>query len=73
LEFILPENGKNAFLGAVNKSTGKIYVFDRKAELLEGFPVYGTSKFHITDLDKDGKLNLIVGSKEGSIYNYSME
>ncbi|MFT7114390.1 MAG: hypothetical protein ACI8P7_001176, partial [Candidatus Azotimanducaceae bacterium] len=66
LEFILPQNSKNAFIGAVNKTTGKIYVFDRKAELLDGFPVYGTSKFHITDLDKDGKLNLIVGSKEGS-------
>ncbi len=73
LEFVLPEGTKSAFIGAVDSENGKVYVFNRKAELLEGFPIYGTSLFHITDLDKDGKLNLVVGSKEGSVYNYTIE
>lgn len=73
LEFVLPENSKSIFIAAVDAEKGKIYAFDRKAELIDGFPIYGTSLFHIVDLDKDGKLNLIVGSKEGSVYNYSVE
>lgn len=64
-------NGNLIALQANEES--QVYIFTKDGRLLDDFPVYGTSDFDIGDLDNDGHLNLIVGSKEGSIYNYNIE
>lgn len=64
-------NGSLIALQANEES--QVYIFTKDGRLLDDFPVYGTSDFDIGDLDNDGHLNLIVGSKEGSIYNYNIE
>ena len=71
LEFVLPKAGQG-FVGAVDAQAGKVYLFDSQAELLPGFPVYGTSTFVISDLNRDGKEKLVVGSSEGSLYCYTL-
>ena len=50
--------------------TQKVYVFNDKAELLEGFPVYGTSQVDIANADLDSKLELIVKGEDNEILMY---
>ncbi|MGA8855249.1 MAG: ribonuclease HII, partial [Christiangramia sp.] len=50
--------------------TQKVYVFNDKAELLEGFPVYGNSQVDIANADLDSKLELIVKGAENEILLY---
>lgn len=49
------------------------YLFKESEEPLEGFPVYGSSAPKVSDVDLDGKPNLIVYGESGIIYNYTAE
>ncbi len=50
----------------------KVYVLDEEGEALSGFPVYGNTGLFLGRLNED-KPNLIIGSKEGTIYNYTID
>ena len=60
-------------LGFSSAAANEIYLLDSKGNLHEGFPLYGSSPFTIGDLNKDGQMELIVGSKDGHIYAYGLE
>ena len=57
-------------IAITDTQTQKVYVFNDKAELLEGFPVYGTSQVDIANADLDSKLELIVKGEENEILLY---
>lgn len=57
-------------IAITDTQTQKVYVFSKDAELLEGFPVYGTSKVDIKNADLDSKLELIVRGDENEILLY---
>ncbi|MCH4824534.1 hypothetical protein ML462_15280 [Gramella lutea] len=64
-------NIRNRTLVAITDTqTQKVYVFNDKAELLEGFPVYGTSQVDIANADLDSKLELVVKGEENEILMY---
>ena len=57
-------------IAITDTQTQKVYVFNDKAELLEGFPVYGTSQVDIANADLDSKLELVVKGEENEILLY---
>ncbi len=60
-------------IGIVESSTNRIYLFDPTGKLHEGFPLQGNSEFSIGMISKSsGQLNLIVGSRGGDLYNYTL-
>ncbi len=60
-------------IGVTEAATNRIYLFDPSGKLHEGFPLQGNSEFSIGKLAKSsGQLNLVVGSKGGDLYNYTL-
>ena len=60
-------------IGIVESSSNRIYLFDPTGKLHEGFPLQGNSEFSIGKISKSsGQLNLIVGSRGGDLYNYTL-
>ena len=60
-------------LGFCSKAANEIFLLDKTGNLHEGFPLYGSTPFAVGDLNKDGQMELIVGSKDGHIYAYGLE
>ena len=48
------------------------YLLKSNGNLYPGMPLYGQGAFNCTDTDKDGQLNLVIGSGD-LLYNYSLE
>ncbi|MFQ3325546.1 MAG: hypothetical protein ACI8YC_000174, partial [Salibacteraceae bacterium] len=46
------------------------YIFDENQNQSEGSPFYGLGAALISDVNIDGRFELIIGSKEGSVYCY---
>ncbi len=60
-------------IGIVESSANRIHLFDPSGNEHEGFPLQGNSEFSIGEIEKNsGQLNLIVGSKGGDLYNYTL-
>jgi hypothetical protein len=60
-------------IGIVDSKANRIYLFDPKGKLHEGFPLHGNSEFSIGKIsNSSGQLNLLVGSKNGDLYNYTL-
>ena len=60
-------------LGFSCAAANEIFLLNRAGNLHEGFPLYGSTPFAVGDLNKDGEMELIVGSKDGHIYAYGLE
>ncbi|MFT4755245.1 MAG: hypothetical protein ACI85Q_002813, partial [Salibacteraceae bacterium] len=60
-------------LGFVSSSKNKIYLADQKGELISPFPLKGASPFTITDINNDGRLNLLTIDTDGILFNYTLE
>ena len=65
-------SGDELLIGVVSKTANEVYLIDGKGKLLNGFPVFGNTAFTLTDPDANGDRSLIVGSREGSLYNYTV-
>ncbi len=48
----------------------KAYIFNEHQNQVQGSPFYGNGKALISDVNIDGRYELIIGSKEGSLYCY---
>jgi len=60
------------YIGITESLKNKIYLFNPNGKLLKGFPMNGCSPFTITSTNKKNKeLNIIVGSLNKNLYNYS--
>ena len=65
-------SNKNKYISLTDLEEHKVYVYTSMGELLPNFPVYGTSKAHIGDADKDGHPNLVVKGENNSIILYNI-
>lgn len=66
---IFLENNKY-YISISDLQTQKVYVFDSNAELLPGFPVYGTSTIDLGNLDNDNAPEFVVKGDKGEILIY---
>lgn len=65
-------SAKHTKIGVTDSEDNQIYLFDQTGKLQDGFPLSGNSEFSIGTLSGT-QLNLIVGSSEGTLYNYILE
>ena len=61
------------YLSITDLKSSQAYVFRSPNDIVDGFPLYGTTSGILKDLDLNGKLNFIVGGESGIIYNYAAE
>jgi len=65
---------KTKKIGIVDAKAGQIYLLDSAGKPHPGFPLQGTTEFSIGKTMQSAKnLSLIVGSKNGSVYCYSLD
>ncbi|MEC7770072.1 MAG: ribonuclease HII [Bacteroidota bacterium] len=50
----------------------QIYLYDSQAEPIPNFPVFGSSLIDLTDMDNDGKLELVAQDQDNSLIVYKM-
>ena len=61
-------------IGLTDVEKNQIYLLNADGSLYEGFPLEGNTRFSIGYFaGSDSRFNLIVGSQNGFIYNYSIE
>ncbi len=61
-------------IGLVDPDKNLIYLLNSDGSLYEGFPLEGSGRFSIGYFaGSDSRFNLIVGSQNGFLYNYSIE
>ncbi len=61
------------YLSITDTKTAEAYLFREPNELLEGFPMYGTTTGTAEDINLDGKINFITAGESGTLYNYAVE
>lgn len=61
---------QNTWIGIANTGTEELFLVDRNGNLHPEFPLKGSSAFTITDLNRDGSLNLLVSDQSGLLYCY---
>jgi len=61
---------KNSYIGLVTND--EIQVVNTTGELLEGFPVYGKTGVSFSDLNRDGKLEMITSDDSGLVICYEV-
>ena len=66
---IFLENNKY-YISITDLQTQKVYVFDSNAELLSGFPVYGTSTIDLSNINNDNAPEFVVKGDKGEILIY---
>jgi len=61
-------------IGITDRSRNRIYLINSDGSLYEGFPLEGSTRFSIGYFaSSDSRFNLIVGSGNNFLYNYSIE
>ncbi len=61
-------------IGITDRSRNRIYLINADGSLYEGFPLEGSTRFSIGYFaGSDSRFNLIVGSANNFLYNYSIE
>jgi hypothetical protein len=60
-------------IGVVSTTESKVYMFNQKGNLENGFPLEGRTAFSIANMKDANMYNLIVGGKENFLYNYLVQ
>ena len=60
------------YVGITDLNEGNLYLYKNNAELVEGFPIKGSSSFDLIDSDNDGKLEIISRLDKFSIVSYEI-
>ncbi len=55
----------------LSSTSDELYLYKNK-EIIEGFPIETDGLFNFTDIENNGKMN-IINSKHGTIYNYEIK
>lgn len=58
------------YVGAFSKGAEEIRVFNEEGQLLDGFPVFAQGPFDMGSLNRDGKMNLVTYSSDGTLICY---
>ena len=64
--------GRKTYVSITDTQAKKVYVFNENAELLPGFPVYGTSEVDIANADLDKRLEMIVKGDDNEVLLYKL-
>jgi hypothetical protein len=64
-------NQEKAYIATVSYLNNEIYLLDNKAEIIQDFPLAGSTRFEITDFFNDGKQILTVAN-DNMIYAYRL-
>lgn len=60
------------YVTITDKDAQKVYLFDSNAELLPGFPVYGSSVIDLENFDKDSNLELVTQGEKNTVLVYKL-
>jgi hypothetical protein len=61
-------------IGIVLRNPGNIYLYNNNGSLYNGFPLVGSAPFSISNFPNlGGRFNMIVGTKNKFLYNYSVK
>lgn len=71
--FQVVTNNSIAEIGVTLINHNKIYLLTDAATLHQGFPLFGSSSFKVNDINNDQILELVVASKDGYIYTYTLQ
>ena len=64
----------NKKIGLVSENRNELFLINNDGSLYKGFPLMGSTPFSIGIINKSvSKFNLIVGSDENFLYNYSVQ
>ena len=67
-------SASNNKIGIVLRNQGNIYLYNNNGSLYNGFPLEGAAPFSISSFKElSGRFNMIVGSKNNFLYNYSVQ
>lgn len=58
------------YVGAFAKGAEEIRVFNQEGQLLDGFPVFAQGPFDMGSLNRDGKMNIVTYSSDGTLICY---
>jgi hypothetical protein len=64
------EQSNRTFFSIVDQQANKIYLFDEQAQLVSGFPVFGTSQIDL-DMSKPSQLNFTVKGDDEALLLYT--
>lgn len=62
--------GNEFYAAAFSKSADEIRLFNKKGELIEGFPVYAQGPFDMGSLKQDGAINIVTYTEDGTLVCY---
>ena len=65
-------SNKGLLIGTSDLSKDRIYLYDDKGKLINGFPLEEGSSIDLVDSDKDGKLEIISRMKKYSVVSYEI-
>jgi hypothetical protein len=60
------------YISVTDTQNQKVYLFDSNGDSLPNFPVFGNSTIDLADMDRDGKLELVVKDLDNSLLVYKM-
>ncbi|NQY66667.1 MAG: DUF3352 domain-containing protein [Flavobacteriales bacterium] len=64
---------KGVKIGILAEQSNEVFLFNPDGTMAEGFPLTGSKKFSISDINRNGSLNLITGDESRNIYTFSLE
>jgi len=64
---------RNTYISVTETQENKVWVFNTSGDLLQGFPVYGTSEADLDDASNNGKPNLVVKGDAKTVIMYRMK
>lgn len=67
---VYQEKGESTGFISFSDANSAAYIFDGNQNPREGSPFYGLDAALISDVNIDGRFELVIGSKEGSVYCY---
>lgn len=60
-------------IGYSSSENNEIYLSDFNGHLIHSFPLKGATPFSISDINNDGRFNLVTTDSEGVIYTYTLD
>jgi hypothetical protein len=74
-DYTIPEifyKNDKLYIALTDLQTQKIYLYDSQAKLLPKFPMYGTSKIDLNNIDKDRALEFVTKSGSNGVIVYEI-
>ncbi|UTW67182.1 hypothetical protein KFE94_03450 [bacterium SCSIO 12643] len=65
--------GQQHYIGYSSFKDNRIYLSDFDGNIIRSFPLKGASPFSISDINNDGRFNVVTTDKDGFMYTYTLE